>query len=224
MNLIETISDIPLNSPVKILVYKRRAQLASFMTKVTKQLDADSIPGIEVKTVYLQDKPVKLQNFTIILQYRGVDNRDYFFGIQNTICDYEHGYIQFYSSKKAKVHNKRHAYRFSCNYRIVVHMPNSSDYFIGHCVDMSYVGIGCYLQDPQQNLQVGATVYLDIFSDEQSVEHLPGRISRIKTPADGTTNIFAGIQIKTEIPAYNKMIQQLQYKMLQASHSRRGNR
>jgi len=221
MNLIEILNDIPINSPVKILVYKDNALIIDFMTKVKSRIDDEELgPGVSVKAVYLQNKKVYFKDFTVSLQYRGVDNRDYFFEIKDVRYDYDNDLIRFYSRRKAKVENKRDAYRFSCDYRLILHLQESAEYFIGNCKDISYAGVGCYVQDPEHKLSDGTPVYLDIYAEDHSVEHLPGKIVRMKQDMSGSTNVFLGISTKKEKVDFSAMIQRLQVKMLKAGKAK----
>ena len=220
MELVQIINDIPLESPVKILVYKDGAVVVDFMTKVKDRLEDEEFgPGISVAAIYLQGKQVNFKNFSVVIKYRGVDNRDYHFSIQNVIYDYEHGLIKFYDRRKAKVTNKRNAYRFECKYRIVLRNTKTDEEYIGNCSDISYAGVGCFVQDPEKKLEVGTPVYVDIYSEEASVRLLTGKIVRIK---DGhtTTEVFLGVQVKKETPEYSAMIQSLQLKMLRTKQAK----
>lgn len=221
MELVQIINDIPVDSPVKILVYKDGAVIVDFMSKVKDRIEDEEFgPGISVQAVYLQNKQVNFKNYSVVIKYRGVDNRDYFFSTQNIIYDYEHGFIKFFNRRKAKVHNKRDAFRFSCSYGIVLRPLKTDENYIGNCTDISYAGVGCYIQDPEKTLKVGIPVTLDIQAENSSATFLPGKIVRIKEGRT-STEVFLGIQVKKETQEYNAMIQSLQLKMLKTKQSHR---
>ena len=185
-----------------------------FASQVTKRIDG----GIVTPLVYLDGRKVNFSGFEVEIKYRGVDNRDYYFDIDDMDHDYIRENITFMSSQKARVENKRKAYRFGCNCPMTVDIGDTGIRLIGSCENVSYAGVAFICKETDVKLEAGQPVKVNIMSPDGHVEALPGKIARIVKRDE--SDVLIGIGTKVEQKDFASLIRNLQLKTLKLKNKK----